>query len=138
MRMLGFLAVALVAWGCPPAPEKDYTVDEVGQLESLTEIMRLQAQVADPLFAIRDQDTFSTEELRAMEQAGPRIEATAGRVREHFVGQGAYDEGFGEWADKLREGAVMLTRKAKNRDAKGAREALEAMKAACAGCHANY
>jgi len=137
-RRAWLLAVVLLPLGCPPAPERDYTGDEVAELESITEIMRLQAQIADPMLAKRDQETFSDDELDDMAEAAPRLEATAARLRAHFVGQGAFDEGFGEWADKLGASAEALAKGARSRKGKAAREALVAMKAACAGCHENY
>jgi hypothetical protein len=79
MRYTVVVACSLI--GCLPKPQKDYTPDEIASIQSLEELMRVQAHHADPLFAKRERGSFSDEELAAMKRAAAILQATSVRVR---------------------------------------------------------
>jgi hypothetical protein len=127
------LLVALCCPGCVPKPKQDYSVAELGKLESLEELMRVQASVADPLFAKRKQSVFSKEEFEAMYGGSMRLKATASRLRDHFAGK--FGPRFSGFASQLLDGATELGNAAAAKLEQKSSAALESMKQACAGCH---
>jgi hypothetical protein len=135
MRYTVVVACSLI--GCLPKPQKDYTPDEIASIQSLEELMRVQAHHADPLFAKRERGSFSDEELAAMKRAAAILQATSVRVRS-FAGQGDYDEAFAELASGLRAQAETLEKTAAASDTASARAALEGIRSACKACHSIY
>jgi hypothetical protein len=127
------LLVVLCCPGCVPKPKQAYTVDQIGKLESLEELMRTQASVADPLFAKRKQSVFSKEEFEAMYGGSLKIRATATRLRDHFAGK--FGARFSGYAGQLLDGATELGNASAAKLEQKSAAALESMKQACAGCH---
>ena len=120
-----------------PRPERNYTPEQVSEIVSVNEVMRLLAERADPLFGLREQANFTQEEFARMAQAAEIIVA-AGAHLETFVGQKAFDEGFGTYSKELgQHGAAMLEATESNTP-KGASEALSAVKNTCKACHSAY
>ncbi len=130
------LSLALICAACVPSPKQDYTLDQIGKLESLEELMRVQAQAADPLFKKRGQASYSEAEFQAMINGGGRVEAAATALSLRF-GK-TRPQPFGELAVKLKNGATELGAAAQARNAARASAALEAMKSACASCHKQF
>jgi hypothetical protein len=122
--------------GCVPSPKQDYTLEQIGKLESLEELMRVQAQAADPLFKRRTQASYSEAEFQAMLQAAGRVEATATTLFKRF-GK-SRPQPFAELANKLKIGSTELLAAAQARQAAKASAALEAMRSACASCHKQF
>ena len=127
------LLIVMACPGCVPKPKQDYTVDQLGKLESLSELMRVQAAVADPLFAKRKQSVFSKEELEAMYGGSLKLRATATRLRDHFAGK--FGPRFAGFASQLLDGATELGNAAAAKLEQKSSAALESMRQACAGCH---
>jgi hypothetical protein len=100
--------------------------------------MRINASKADPLFGIREQQSFTESEYAAMADAGVLVEATGKRVAERFGGTGDYDETFTGYANKLAEQAKALSDAAGARDANAARIAISGMQTTCKSCHGVY
>lgn len=131
-------AVLFVLAACVPKPEKAYSPDEIAGIDSLPELMRVNAAKADPLFGKREQQAFDDSEWAAMADTGVMVEATGKRIAERFGGQGEYDDGFVEYATKLSAIGKSLADAAGERDASAARKALSDMKSTCAACHGVY
>ena len=127
MRIAVLLApvAALLFLACVPKPAKAYSPDEVGKLESLEELMRINAAKADPLFGKAGQTSFTDSEWAAMADAGVLIEASGKRTAERFKGQGEFDDGFADYGNQLAAQAKALA------DAAGAKDAAGASKAGC-------
>ena len=134
MKRLLIVTIALAA--CVPAPKKDYTPAEVESVNELDEIMRIHAKHADPLFSIRDQESFSDAEFAQMKEAGDLLRATSDQLVTEFTPK--FDAGFGEIAKKLGDHASALSVAAEGRDAAAARTAIAGMREACASCHGTY
>ena len=135
MRHPAFALTALVLVGaaCVPSPKQDYTLEQIGQLDSLAELMRVQAQAADPLFKKRKRSSFSEGDYQEMLRAAPRLEATATTLARRFGT--SRKQPFGELATKLRNGSAELLAAAQAGQTPRVSAALEAMHDACASCH---
>jgi cytochrome c556 len=129
------IVLALIVFGvaCVPSPKQDYTLEQIGKLESLVELMRVKAQAADPLFKQRKQASFSEGELQAMMQGAARVQASATTVARRF-GK-SRKQPFGELAMKLGNSSTELLAAAQARQSARVAAALEAMRGACAACH---
>jgi len=131
------LATLSFTMSCVPAPKQAYGADDIANITSLEEVMRVQAHKADPLFSIRDEETFDDAQFAAMSEASAMLLATSAHLKS-FVGQGEYDDGFGDFAAQVNTQAEALAKAAESKDAAGASDALNKMKSACAGCHGVY
>lgn len=77
----GALAVSAFTAGCVPKPKQDYSAEQVKVLDNLEELMRVQAQTADPQFNHIDQKSFTDEEYAAIADAARRLQVTAETLR---------------------------------------------------------
>jgi cytochrome c556 len=127
------LATLIFGASCVPSPKQDYTLEQIGKLESLVELMRVKAQAADPLFKKRKQTVFSEGELQSMMQGAARVQATATVVAYRF-GK-SRKQPFGELAMKLGNSSTELLAAAQARQSARVSAALDAMRGACAACH---
>jgi hypothetical protein len=128
------LLVLLVA--CVPKPEKSYSTDEVAKIDSLDELMRVQAEKADPAFDKREQASFTDAEFTQMEEVGGMLQATGERIGDRFGNQ--YKEGFVKLASQLSAQAKSLEDAAQGKDAAGVKKALGELRDTCSECHAEY
>jgi cytochrome c556 len=133
--ILALLALA-GSLACVPSPKQNYTLEQIGKLDSLEELMRVSAQSADPLFKKRAQASYTEAEFQAMLQGGGRVEAAATALALR-VGK-SRPKAFGELAMKLKNGSAELLAAAQARSAQRASAALEAMKSTCASCHKQF
>ncbi len=92
MRLL-LVGSLVVLVSCVPAPKKAYSTAEISSIDSLQEVMRVQAQQADPLFSIRSQETFSDAEFEQMITVAGIIDATSAHLGEKFAGESSCFEG---------------------------------------------
>lgn len=129
-----FSLIALLS--CLPKPKQDYTVDQVAQISSLDEIMRVQAHDMDPQFGKRDQASYTAAEFAAMVKAAARTDAASQTLNEKFAGK--YDQEFGKFAMQLNAGAKQLHEAASAQKGPEASAALKGMLQACKGCHKLY
>lgn len=130
------MAAALAA--CVPEPKKAYSPDEIQTLESLEELMRVNAQKADPLFAKRDQQAYTDAEFADMAEAAAALRASAERTGARFGGQAPFDDGFVAYAKELATHAQSLSDASGAKDAAAAGKALESMRNTCKACHGVY
>jgi cytochrome c556 len=115
-----------------PKPKKDYPTEEIGQISSLEELMRVQAQTIDPWFKKRDQKSFTDAEFNDAKAAGLRIQSSAKTVAGLGAGKKA---GFVELATQLEAQATDFANGADAKDPAKVTGALVAMKATCMSCH---
>jgi hypothetical protein len=123
---------------CLPKPKKNYTPAELAGVGTLTEVMRVNAHYADPLFGVRDEASFSDAQFAQMVDASKMLEATAAHMLSSFAGKGDYDEGFADLSKKLGENATALLAAGESKNAAGASQALNAMLGSCKSCHSIY
>jgi hypothetical protein len=135
MKTRAALCFAVVV-ACVPKPEKSYTADEVAKVESLPELMRIQADKADPVFGKRDQESFTDAEYAELAEVGVMIQATGARLADHFGA--SFDAGFVALASKLASHGKALEDAASAKDAPAAGRALGAMRDTCKECHTAY
>lgn len=129
--LVSSLAVAALAACGPP---KNFTpVEGIPKIQSLTELMDVQATAVDPQWGKATQESFSDAEFTELAEVGAKIDATSKHLK-----------GFSKGADfdalgtKLNEKANALSRAAAAKDAAGARAALTDMKATCKECHSKF
>ena len=130
-----FTFAALFA-ACVPKPKQDYRVDQISQINSVTEIMRVQAHDLDPLFKKMDQASFTEGEYAAMVKAAARLQATAVALRDRF--SESYDPSFKDYASQTHQEAEKLRASAGSKQAPESSRALAAIKRACADCHKQH
>jgi cytochrome c556 len=134
-----FTAVVLGAFlgaGCPPAPAKDYTPAELTKLDSLTELMRVNAHFADPWMKRRADTDFTSEDYVKMAADADLIEASARGIGGTV--SAAEPDGFRTFAKGLETAAGQWREAAKAKDSARVDAALETMLKQCKGCHSAY
>jgi hypothetical protein len=137
MRLSTLCLLSVMICACVPKPQKNYTPDEVARVSTLEELMRINADRADPLFAMRNQTQFTPEEMTRISNAMPVIEASAKQIAT-FAGKGEYDDGFAEFANKLAAAADTLRNATDDDSAAATSKGLKQMKSLCSGCHGVY
>lgn len=139
---LWLLAAALAcgttvtAAGCLPKPKQTYSNDQLQQLDSLEEIMRVQAQTMDPQFAKIGQAAFSDEELNTLVAAGQRMQVSAETIRKRHGS--ARPPGFAVLAAQFGTQAGELVGAAQVKDHAKVSASLSAMRETCRGCHKEF
>jgi hypothetical protein len=127
------LIVLVLLAGCVGAPKKNYSADEIKQIDDLEELMKVQAKYMDPQFKKRDQAAFTDAEFGQIADAGRMIQATSATAREKFAG--GHKPSFVTFAGTLNTQAGDLTAAAEAKDAAKTRTTLSSMKETCANCH---
>ncbi len=127
------LLLAAAAAGCVPKPKANYTLEQIPQLNSLEEIMRVQAQAMDPVFAKRNQGSFTDEEYTAIAAAAGKVEVTSVTVRDKFAA--GHKPSFVTYATDLNRNAGELLKAAQAKDAANTALLLQKTKDTCRGCH---
>ncbi len=133
---LTMMSPLLTLFGCVPQPKQDYSVNQVAQISSLAEIMRVQAHDMDPLFGKRDQPSYTAAEFVAMLKAAARTDAASLTIKEKFAGK--FDQGFVTFAQQLNSEAKRLHDAASAQQGGDVSAALKGMLQACKGCHKKY
>ena len=130
MRRIFAFAVVLAA--C--VPHRDVPPQDVPGLQSLKDVMDVQATVADPLFGKIGEDAkYVDADYAAFTDLSMRIQATSTRAKAFSKGPG-----FDAMADRLHEDAVKLGTASGAKEAKNTSDALAAMKATCKDCHKQF
>lgn len=125
-----FLALVLIA-AC--VPHRDYPPDQIRAAKSLSEVMDVQATVADPQMKKADQASYTDDDWKAFADVGSRIQVTSTKAKEFSKGPE-----FDQLADQLNAKAKALESAAQSKDAKAASTALSEMKATCKTCHSKF
>ncbi len=138
-RMLALGAGLLLASalaGCVPKPKQAYSTDQIKQLESLEELMRVQAEAADPLFARIGQTAYTDAEYARLEQLGQKLAATSEAMASRFSQN--RPPSFSTYAKRLGEQAGELLGAAQAKDAAKASTTLTGMRETCKTCHKEH
>jgi hypothetical protein len=131
MRSSLLSILLLIASAC--VPHRDLPPDQIDKLGALDDVMDVQATVADPQFKKAGQETYAEADWTAFADVGNRIQATSRKIHQFSKGPE-----FDAFADRLHGNAESLSKAAAAKDAKGASEALVAMKTTCKECHAKF
>ena len=138
-RMLSLgaaLLFAVAAAGCVPKPKQAYSTDQIKQLESLEELMRVQAEAADPLFGRIGQAKYTDAEFGSMDLLGQKLQATSEAMGSRFSQN--RPPSFSTYAKRLGEQAGELLSAAQAKDAAKASAALSGMRETCKTCHKEH
>jgi cytochrome c556 len=132
IMMLGGVAVV----GCLPKPKQEYTNDQLKQVDSLEEVMRVQAATMDPQFSKIGNTKFSDADYTALVSAGQRIQTSAEVVRTKHSAK--RPPSFAAFAEQLGKYAGELTAAAEAKDASRSSAALQQMRDTCRACHKEH
>lgn len=124
------LAVAALA-ACTPT--NNTPVAGIPKIQSLSELMAVQATAADPQFGKASQESFTDAEFTELASVAAKIDATSKHLKTFSRGPD-----FDALGMKLNEKANGLSTAAAAKDAAGARTALTDMKATCKECHSKF
>jgi hypothetical protein len=122
--------------GCVPKPKQDYTTEQVTHIESLEELMRVQAQTADPQFSKIGQSAYTDQDFAGMVAAAQKLQATAETIRTHHSTN--RPPSFATYATRLGEQAGELLAAAQAKDAAKASGALTGIRDTCRTCHREH
>ncbi|MBS2012488.1 MAG: cytochrome c [Deltaproteobacteria bacterium] len=126
-------AVAASA-ACAP-PHRDVAAADVPKLTSLSDLMDVQATIADPQFKkVGDEAKYTDADYAAFEEVSNRILATSLKAKEFSKGNADFDR----LCDALHDRAEKLGAAAKAKNGKGASDALAEMKKVCKECHSKH
>jgi cytochrome c556 len=129
--LVSSLAVAALA-ACGP-PTNNTPVEGIPKIQSLSELMDVQATAVDPQFGKASQESFTDAEFTELAAAGAKIDATSKHLKSFSKGPD-----FDALGAKLNEKANGLSKAAAAKDAAAARTALTEMKATCKECHSKF
>jgi cytochrome c556 len=132
----GLLFFVAAGGGCVRKPKQDYTNDQVKQLESLEELMRVQAQTADPQFNKIGQDSYNDRDYAGMTDAAQRLQATSETLRTRLSQN--RPPSFATYAARLGEQAGELLAASQAKDAAKASAALTGIRDTCRTCHREH
>lgn len=141
VQSLGPAGAALVlllasGLGCVPKPKQDYSADQVKQIESLEELMRVQAQTADPQFNRIGQASYSDQDYASMTDAAHRLQATAETIRTKFSQN--RPPSFSTYATRLGEQATELLAAIQAKDVAKTSSTLTGIRDTCRTCHKEH
>lgn len=138
-RILAISAAVLVAAavsGCVPKPKQAYSNDQIKQLESLEELMRVQAEAADPLFGRIGQASFTDAEFTNMSTLGQKLQAASEAISSRFSQN--RPPSFSSYAKRLGEQAGELFTASQSKDAAKASASLSGIRETCKTCHKEH
>jgi cytochrome c556 len=131
LRTLLAPLVPIVVAAC--VPHRDLPPAEIVKLQKLSDVMDVQATVADPQFKKMDQGAYSDADWAGFADCGARLQVTSMKAKDFSKGPR-----FDALAQALHDDAASLSAAAQNKDAAGAAKALSDMKAACKLCHHEF
>jgi hypothetical protein len=126
-----FFLVVVVAAAC--VPHRDLSVAQIAGAANLTEVMDVQATVADKQWSKMHSTGYTEADWAALHDMALRIQATSTRAK-------AFSKGpmFDDFALRLHTHADELEAAFAARNETGAATALTAMKATCSECHSRF
>jgi hypothetical protein len=129
MQLRAILLVLLVA--C--LPKRDLPPDQIQKLGSLSEVMQVQATIADPQFKKIDRASFGDEDWIAFNDLGSRIQVTSEKARQFSKGPE-----FDKLAERLGQTGAELIEATQARSVPRANQSLAEMRVICKTCHAKF
>lgn len=133
---LALVVLGGAAVGCLPKPKQEYSNEQLKQVDSLEEVMRVQAATMDPQFSKIGNAKFTDVEFAALVSAGQRIQTSAEVVREKHSAK--RPPSFAAFAEQLGKYAGELTAAAEAKDASRSSAALQQMRDTCRACHKEH
>ena len=133
---LGMVLLVATMSGCLRKPKQDYTNDQLRQINSLEEVMRVQAETMDPQFGKIGNAKFTEAEFTVLVSAGQRLQASAETVRANHSAK--RPPSFASFAEQLGKYAVELSAAAEAKDAARSSTALQQMRDTCRACHKEH
>lgn len=118
------------------APRRDYNVEQIANVKSLKELMRVQSTVADPRFKLaRKLQGKSIDDAQFAEfvDMGNRLQATAKRMSAFSKGPG-----FDKYVNDMAKQAAALEAAARGHDGSTTTSTALAIKNTCAACHGEF
>jgi len=132
----GAFAVAVFTAGCVPKPKQDYSPEQVKELDSLEELMRVQAQTADPQFNHIDQTAFTDVEYASIADAARRLQVTSETLRtRHSQNR---PPSFTTYATRLFELSGELLNATQAKDVGKTSATLSSIRDTCRTCHKEH
>ena len=132
MRSPVLLVLAALAAAC--VPHRDLPPDQIEKLDKLSDVMDVQATIADPQFKkIDDYASYGDADYAAFADVGNRLQVTSAKIHQFSKGPD-----FDHLADELHGHARQLATAASAKDARAASGALASIKATCKECHSKF
>lgn len=114
-------------------PHRDLPPDQIESLTKLTDVMDVQATIADPQFGKVGQASYSDADWTAFADVGARLQVTSKKVHQFSKGPD-----FDKLADDLHAKAEHLATTAASKDVHATSDALASIKATCKECHSKF
>ncbi len=127
--LLALPLVASAVGAC--VPHRDLTVAQIAGVTNLTELMDVQATVADRQWAKINKTGYTDGDWAALQDMALRIQATSAKAKDYTKGPM-----FDDFALRLHTHELLAAFSARNET--GAATALTAMRATCRECHARF
>ncbi|MEO8877221.1 MAG: cytochrome c [Polyangiaceae bacterium] len=121
----------IIAASC--VPHRDLPPDQIEGLTKLSDVMDVQATIADPQMKKAGQANYTDADWAAFADLGSRIQVTSKKIKDFSKGPE-----FDGLANKLHMGAESLAAAASAKDAAKASASLTDMKATCKECHSKF
>ena len=102
LALFSFMGVTAVLGGC--VPKRDLPPDQIEKLGKLTDVMDVQATVADPQFKKIGAATYGDADWAAFLDMANRIQVTSRKIHQFSKGPE-----FDQLADRLHAGAEALS-----------------------------
>jgi cytochrome c556 len=132
MRPTALAALAALLF-CGCVPHRDLPPDQIDKLAKLSEVMDVQATVADPQFKKAGSIAYADADFAAFADVGARIQATSLKTLQFSKGPE-----FDGLAKQLHASAEALAAAAAKKDAAASSDALVQMKTTCKACHSKF
>jgi hypothetical protein len=131
MRVL-LSGLLLAAASCAP-PHRDLPPAQIEALGRLSDVMDVQATVADPQFKKAGAASYDDADWAAFADMGSRLQVTSQKIHQFSKGPE-----FDKLADQLHALAATLSTAAASKDVTAAKTALVQTKATCKACHSKF
>jgi hypothetical protein len=133
MRKSALTVVVALSSVLACVPKRDLPPDQIEKLGQLSDVMDVQATVADPQFSKIGKTSFTDDDWAAFADLATRLRATTKKSKEFSKGPE-----FDDFVDRLGTKAEALATAASAKDASRASSVLTEMKATCKGCHVKF
>jgi cytochrome c556 len=130
------VVVLAAAASCVPAPQADYTPDELRGLSDLKEVMRVMYQAMKPTWALADASALAPADFQTAATAAARVEVIGETLTQSFAP--GRPEGFGAYAGQLRTLAQELARGAASSDPAVVKDSVTKLGQTCDSCHGEF
>ena len=132
----GALLLTALGAGCVPKPKQDYTPDQVKTLDSIEELMRVQAATADPQFNHIGQANVSDSEFASMGEAAHKLQNTADTLRSRMSQN--RPPSFTTYATRLYDLSGELVAAPQAKDGAKGSTTLTGIRDTCRTCHKEH